>query len=112
MLTLAFYRMIQGLQAVLLNTRALGAALFRICRRPTSHGSRARLLHEATPSHDLPRMQPFAGLLPSEVHAPGAPVAPITAAAADTTGLPGGCLICAGTTGGLPARPEQRQHTW
>ena len=51
---------------------------------------------------DLPCVQPFAGLLPSEVNAPGAPVAPVTAEAADATGLPEDCLICAGTTGKLP----------
>ena len=53
---------------------------------------------------DFPCVQPFAGLLPSEVHAPGAPVAPVTAQVADRAGLSEDCLVCAGTTGELPTR--------
>lgn len=47
--------------------------------------------------------QPFAELLPASVCPPGGPVAPITAAAAQHTGLPAGCLVCAGTTDSIAA---------
>ncbi|KAK9830925.1 hypothetical protein WJX81_006147 [Elliptochloris bilobata] len=47
--------------------------------------------------------QPFAGLLPAEVNAPGAPVAPVTAQVAAATGLSEDCLICAGTTDSIAA---------
>ncbi|KAK9840907.1 hypothetical protein WJX84_004162 [Apatococcus fuscideae] len=42
--------------------------------------------------------QPYAGMLPRHVHAPGEAIATITAEAAARTGLPADCLICAGTT--------------
>ncbi|EFN55058.1 hypothetical protein CHLNCDRAFT_31526 [Chlorella variabilis] len=47
--------------------------------------------------------QPFACLLPLAVVAPGAPVAPITSAVAQQTGLPEGCLVCGGTTDSIAA---------
>ncbi|GAX83459.1 hypothetical protein CEUSTIGMA_g10884.t1 [Chlamydomonas eustigma] len=55
--------------------------------------------------------QAFSHLLPSTVLAPGSPVAPLTAAAALRSGLPGsingssqpGCLVCAGTTDSIAA---------
>jgi hypothetical protein len=58
------------------------------------------------PKLDTACGQPFAGLLPAEVSAPGAPVAAITAAAAAATGLPEACLVCAGTTGAPGAPPQ------
>ncbi|KAK9805292.1 hypothetical protein WJX72_011497 [[Myrmecia] bisecta] len=47
--------------------------------------------------------QPFAGLLPAEVFAPGDPVAPVTPEAAERLGLPPHCLVCAGTTDSIAA---------
>jgi hypothetical protein len=47
--------------------------------------------------------QEFSALLPSKVFAPGSPVAPISAAAAQRTGLPPHCLVCAGTTDSIAA---------
>ncbi|KAG2426897.1 hypothetical protein HXX76_012684 [Chlamydomonas incerta] len=47
--------------------------------------------------------QPFAELLPARVVAPGAPVAPVSTAVAARTGLPGDCLVCAGTTDSIAA---------
>ena len=44
-------------------------------------------------------MQAYASVLPSNVFAPGAGVATVTAAAAAAADLPAGCLVCAGTTG-------------
>lgn len=42
-------------------------------------------------------------LFPSQVVAPSAPVATITAAAASKTGLPAGCVVCGGTTDSIAA---------
>ncbi|KAK9838867.1 hypothetical protein WJX74_004924 [Apatococcus lobatus] len=42
--------------------------------------------------------QPYAGLLPRHVHAPGHAITTITAETAARTGLPADCLVCAGTT--------------
>ncbi|KAI7842235.1 hypothetical protein COHA_004148 [Chlorella ohadii] len=47
--------------------------------------------------------QPFAHLLPRLVVAPGAPVAPITQAAAERSGLPTSCMVCGGTTDSIAA---------
>ncbi|PNW86846.1 hypothetical protein CHLRE_02g098150v5 [Chlamydomonas reinhardtii] len=47
--------------------------------------------------------QPFAELLPARVVAPGTPVARVSAAVAARTGLPGDCLVCAGTTDSIAA---------
>ena len=44
-------------------------------------------------------MQPFAELLPATVVAPGTAVGSVTEEAAQQTGLPTSCSICAGTTG-------------
>ena len=65
-----------------------------VCSAPT--GSAGTLRAQAP---EAARMQPFAGLLPTEVSAPGAPVAAVTPAAAAATGLSENCLVCAGTTG-------------
>ena len=43
--------------------------------------------------------QPFAGLLPRAVLQPSTPIGPVTAAAAESMGLPPTCLVCAGTSG-------------
>lgn len=48
-------------------------------------------------------VQPFAGLLPLAVVAPGTPVAPVTPEAAARAGLPQGCLVCGGTTDSIAA---------
>lgn len=48
-------------------------------------------------------VQEFACLLPTTVCAPGAPIAPLTPAAASRSGLPEGCLVCAGTTDSIAA---------
>lgn len=47
--------------------------------------------------------QPFARLLPLEVVAPGAPVAPLTEEAAQRSGLPRSCMVCGGTTDSIAA---------
>jgi sugar (pentulose or hexulose) kinase len=47
--------------------------------------------------------QEYAHLFPSQVVAPSAPVAAITAAAASKTGLPASCLVCGGTTDSIAA---------
>jgi sugar (pentulose or hexulose) kinase len=47
--------------------------------------------------------QEYAVLFPSQVVAPSAPVAAITAAAASRTGLPASCLVCGGTTDSIAA---------
>jgi sugar (pentulose or hexulose) kinase len=48
-------------------------------------------------------LQEYAALFPSQVVAPSAPVATITAAAASRTGLPPSCLVCGGTTDSIAA---------
>eukprot|EP00878_Enallax_costatus_P034508 GHUV01038266.1.p1 GENE.GHUV01038266.1~~GHUV01038266.1.p1 ORF type:complete len:414 (+),score=132.25 GHUV01038266.1:205-1446(+) len=47
--------------------------------------------------------QEYAKLFPTRVLAPSAPIAPITAASASRTGLPGSCIVCAGTTDSIAA---------
>ncbi|GBF88954.1 xylulose kinase [Raphidocelis subcapitata] len=47
--------------------------------------------------------QDFAQLLPPRVVAPGAPVAPLSPAAAARAGLPPGLLVCGGTTDSIAA---------
>ncbi len=49
------------------------------------------------------RPQEYASLLPSTVVAPGAPVAPLTPAAAARAGLPAGAVVCGGTTDSIAA---------
>ena len=44
-------------------------------------------------------MQEYASVLPSDVFAPGAGIATVTAQAAAAADLPASCLVCAGTTG-------------
>ena len=48
-------------------------------------------------------LQPFAPVLPTTVVVPGAPVASVTAEAAQRAGLPPGCLVCGGTTDSIAA---------
>lgn len=55
------------------------------------------------PSPHPPFFQLFAHLLPLEVVAPGAPVAPVTAKAAERSGLPRSCIVCGGTTDSIAA---------
>lgn len=47
--------------------------------------------------------QDYAALFPTRVFAPSAPVAAITADVASKTGLPSGCMVCAGTTDSIAA---------
>ena len=46
-----------------------------------------------------PCLQPYAGLLPPRVLEPGKPIDTITQQMSQLTGLPKGCLVCAGTSG-------------
>lgn len=48
-------------------------------------------------------LQEYAHLFPLRVLAPSAPIAPITAAVASSTGLPADCIVCAGTTDSIAA---------
>jgi sugar (pentulose or hexulose) kinase len=47
--------------------------------------------------------QEYASLLPMRVVSPGAPVAPITPAAAARAGLPSDAIVCGGTTDSIAA---------
>ena len=46
-----------------------------------------------------PYLQPYAGLLPPRVLAPGQAMGTVTEHMAQLTGLPKGCVVCAGTSG-------------
>jgi len=48
-------------------------------------------------------LQEWAHLLPEQVVQPGAPVAALTAGAAQCSGLPAACLVCGGTTDSIAA---------
>ena len=80
-------------------------------REPGAVPPRRRLAMPASPLGGALRaicfVQPYAGLLPRHVHAPGHAITTITAEAAARTGLPADCLICAGTTGGSESIDNQ-----
>jgi len=48
-------------------------------------------------------VQPFSGLMPKHVVAPGAPLFALSSAVAERTGLPPGCMVCGGTTDSIAA---------